>query len=429
MSSLNWRITFIEVSGLERVILHVDQNNFFASVECLYDHNLKKIPMAVGGDVEKRHGIVLAKNALAKRFGVQTGEPLWQARQKCPQIVFVPPHFERYIKYSKKAKKIYAQYTNQVESFGLDECWLDVTASQFGSGKEIADELRQRIRLELGLSVSVGVSFNKVFAKLGSDSPKPDATTVISRDNFRDIVWPKPVKELLYVGRATERNLCQKGIFTIGALAQTEPEIIESWLGKHGLNIWRFANGLDYSPVAPVDRTIPAKSIGNSTTTPRDLLTDEEVKITMTVLCESVAARLREHHLNCSTVQISIRDNELYSYERQVKLPFPSCVSAVILEKAFELYKQNHTSGKPIRSIGVTACHLTEAETVQLSLLPEERKIQRLGDLACAVDGLRRRFGNRCLRPGSLLVDRSLSGLDPQTEHTVHPVAFINGGM
>ncbi len=415
---------------MERVILHIDQNNFYASVECLYNPALRDKPVAVGGDVEQRHGIVLAKNMIAKRFDVKTGEALWQARQKCPNIVFVPPHFDRYLRFSKLAKELYLQYTDQVEAFGLDECWLDITGSVhlFGDGKTVADQLRERVKFELGLTASVGVSFNKIFAKLGSDYKKPDATTVITRDNYKQIVWPLPVSDLLYVGRATEAKLRRYGICTIGELANANPDLIQRWLGKNGIMIWRFANGLDYSPVATIESKIPIKSIGNSTTTPRDLITDEDVKVTMTVLCESVAARLREQQANCSTVQISIRDNQLYSYERQVKLDFPTCACSLIQEKAFELYKIHHKDGRPIRSIGVRACDLSSADIRQLSLLPEELRAQKLIDLECAMDTIRRRFGNFSIRRGNTLVDTKLSNLDPKKDHTIHPVAFLNGG-
>ncbi|MEM1486398.1 DNA polymerase IV (plasmid) [Oscillospiraceae bacterium PP1C4] len=414
---------------MDKVILHIDQNNFYASVECLYNPELRDKPVAVGGDVEQRHGIVLAKNMLAKKCGVQTGEPLWQARQKCPGIIFVPPHFNRYLRFSRLAKEIYDQYTDCVESFGLDECWLDVTgSSQFGTGKEIADELRRRVTFELGLTASVGVSFNKIFAKLGSDYKKPDATTVITRENYKDIVWPLPASDLLYVGRATDAKLHRYGIDTIGDLAKTDPSLLERWLGKNGIMIWRFANGDDHSPVSTTEDTVPIKSIGNSTTTPRDLVTDEDVRITMTVLCESVAARLRDQRVNCSTVQISIRDSELFSYERQGKLEIPTCVCEPILQKAFDLYKAQHTNGKPIRSIGVRACNLTSKDFMQLSIFPEQIRQQKLNDLECAVDDVRRRYGNFAVRRGNTLLDTGLSNLDPKKDHTIHPVAFLQGG-
>ena len=414
---------------MERVILHIDQNSFYASVECLYNPELRDKPMAVGGDVEQRHGIILAKNQHAKKFGIITGEALWQARQKCPHLIIVHPHYNRYLRFSKLAMEIYTQYTDQVESFGLDECWLDVSgSSHLGNGKWIADELRERIKFEIGITASVGVSYNKIFAKLGSDYKKPDATTVIARENYKEMVWPLPVGELLYVGRATNQKLKSYGINTIGDLANIDPAVLDRRLGKNGVMIWKFANGQDYTPVSVFNSVVPIKSIGNSTTTPRDLVTDEDVRITMTVLCESVAARLREQKLNCSTVQLTIRDNELFVYERQDKLDIPTCVWVVLLNKAYELYKKHHTSGKPIRSIGIKACNLTSMELLQMSLMPEVIRMQKMNDLEYVIDGIRNRFGNFAVRRGITLKDTGLSDLDPKKDHTIHPVAFLNGG-
>lgn len=208
----------------DRTILHCDMNNFYASVECLYNPALRGKPVAVGGDVEARHGIILAKNYEAKKYGVQTGEALWQAKQKCPGLTIVPPSFEKYLRFSRLAREIYGCYTDRIESFGLDECWLDLTGSErlFGGGKAVADKLRERIKFELGVTISVGVSHNKIFAKLGSDMKKPDATTVITRENYKDVVWPLPVSDLLFVGPATTRKLARYGIHTIGQLAQAD---------------------------------------------------------------------------------------------------------------------------------------------------------------------------------------------------------------
>ena len=221
---------------LNRTILHSDMNNFYASVECLYNPKLRGKPLAVGGDAEARHGIILAKNYEAKRFGVQTGEALWQAKQKCRELIIVEPHYDKYIRFSQMAREIYGEYTDQVESFGLDECWLDVTGSEklFGTGRQIADQIRERIKFELGITASVGVSFNKVFAKLGSDMKKPDATTVIPPDSFREKVWPLPVNELLYVGRATHRKLHTYGVNTIGDLAKADVNFLKLVFGKVG---------------------------------------------------------------------------------------------------------------------------------------------------------------------------------------------------
>ena len=411
----------------ERIILHSDLNNFYASVECLYHPEYRGKPLAVLGDPEARHGIVLAKNYEAKAFDVKTGDPMWMAQKKCPDIIFAPPHYDLYLKHSRLVREIYSEYTDQVEPFGLDECWLDVTGSTalFGSGKDIADELRKRIKFELGVSVSVGVSFNKIFAKLGSDMKKPDATTVIESNRFKEIVWPLPVNELLYVGRATHTKLRRKGIFTIGNLANTDPELLRFWLGKMGVVLWQFANGLDTSPVSNIGAKSLIKTVGNSTTTPRDLVSDKDIKITLTALSESVSARLRKYGFICRTVQIGIRDNELNWIERQGKLEIPNRTAKSISELAYSLYKKN-ANGKPIRSLSVRACDLEPADYVQLSLLPDVQKLQKQESLEAAMDKLRNRFGYFSVQKGLMLTDRELSNLDAKNEHIIHPMSFFN---
>ena len=412
---------------MERVILHSDLNNFYASVECLYNPELRGKAVAVAGDPEARHGIVLAKNYPAKACGVQTGDPLWMARQKCPDIVFTPPHYDRYMQFSTAAREIYSEYTDQVEPYGLDECWLDVTGSiaLFGDGRAIADELRRRIRQELGVTASVGVSYNKIFAKLGSDMKKPDATTVITSERFKEIVWPLPVSDLLYVGRATHAKLKRYCIKTIGDLAAADQRFLQRLLGQNGMMLWCFANGLDTSPVSNIGAKSLIHSIGNSTTAPRDLVTDEDIKITLYVLCESVSARMREYDFVCDTVQLGVRDNELQSYERQGKLPYPNRTAKALFEKAFELYKRNHLSGKPVRSLSVRACRLSVRENEQLSLMPDVAAIQKQEELESAVDALRNRFGHFSVQRGLLLTDLQLSSLNPKDDHVIHPESFF----
>ena len=411
----------------ERIILHSDLNNFYASVECLYHPEYRGKPLAVLGDPEARHGIVLAKNYEAKSRDVRTGDPKWMAEQKCPGIVFVPPHYDLYMKHSRLVRQIYSEYTDQVEPYGLDECWLDVTGSTrlFGSGEEIADKIRKRVKSELGVSVSVGVSFNKIFAKLGSDLKKPDATTVIECDRFKEVVWPLPVKELLYVGRATHNKLKRRGISTIGDLANANPESLKFWLGKMGIVLWQFANGLDTSPVSNIGAKSLIKTVGNSTTAPRDLISDEDIRIILTVLCESVSARLREYGFICRTVQLGIRDNELEWIERQGKLEIPNRTAKSIFELSFALYKK-HANGRPVRSLSVRACDLEPVDFMQLSLLPEARRLEKQEELESVVDGLRSRFGHFSVQRGIMLTDRKLSDLDPKGEHIIHPMSFFN---
>ncbi len=360
---------------MQRTILHADMNNFYASVECVYHPEIRDKPVVVGGDPEARHGIVLAKNYIAKKAGIVTGEVLWQARSKCPGLVVIPPDFPKYLKYSRLVRGIFGDYTDQVEPFGLDEAWLDVSGSVTirGDGEYIANEIRRRVTEELGITASVGVADNKIFAKLGSDMKKPDATTVITRQNYKEKVWPLPADELLYVGHSTKRKLYSVNILTIGDIAQCDPELLHAYLGKWGGVLWSFANGYDQSPVATPEDESVIQSIGNSTTTPRDLIDNEDVKLTMCVLAESVASRLRDHGFKCRTIQIYVRDNELTSFERQAKLQRPSQVSKDILTLAMKLFEENYTWKKPIRSVGIRGADLVSAiGNKQLSFLDDE---------------------------------------------------------
>ena len=283
------------VVKLRRSILHCDMNNFYASVECMLDPSLKEFPIAVCGSQEERHGIVLAKNYKAKAFNVQTGDVIWEAKKKCPTLVVVPPHYEEYIKYSKLAREIYSRYTDQVEPYGMDECWLDISGTEqiFGTAEEVANEIRETIKFELGLTISVGVSYNKIFAKLGSDMKKPDAVTIIRSESFKDIVWPLPAEDLLGVGRATKRKLNDYGIRTIGDLANFNVDILQSRLGKNGITLWKFANGNDTSPVTKMGYSEPVKSVGHGITTVADLECDNHVWLVMLELAQDIGHRLK----------------------------------------------------------------------------------------------------------------------------------------
>ena len=412
---------------MEPIILHSDMNNFYASVEMLYNPALRDKPIAVAGDEETRHGIVLAKNELAKTFGVRTGQVLWEARQQCPGLVCVPAHYDRYLRFSALAREIYISYTDQVEAFGLDECWLDVTGSTglFGDGVAIADTIRARIRQELGLTVSVGVSYNKVFAKLGSDMKKPDATSVITPENFRETAWPLPVSDLLYVGPATTRKLAQFGIHTIGALAQANVDFLYSLLGKNGIMLHRFANGQDRSGVRRYYSVPPMKSIGNSTTAPRDLISEDDIKITLMALCESVGTRLREQGCVCTTVTVGIRDNRLTSYDRQEKLPRPTNSTMAIWGTAVGLVMCSRYRDVPIRSLSVKASGLSPADEMdQLSLFPDLQREQRRKDIDRVMDQIRAKYGYFGIRRAVTLLDPALD-LDARGDHVIHPVGFL----
>ena len=412
----------------ERTILHVDMNGCYASIECFHNPSIRALPVAVGGNVEARHGIILAKNENAKKYGIKTGEALWQAREKCPGLVIVQPHYDLYLRYSRLARRIYGDYSDQVEPFGLDEAWVDVTESRHlrGSGMEIGEEIRQRVKDELGVTVSVGVSFNKVFAKLGSDYKKPDAVTEFTRQNFKERVWPLAAEELLYVGPATKKKLYDRGIITIGQIANTDPALLHSWFGKMGYVLYAFANGEDTSPVMRVTDDAIIKSIGNSTTTPRDLVNEQDASIVYYMLAESVAERLREAGFLARTVQISLRDNGLFWFERQMKLPHATCLAGELHDTAMKLLRTNYNWSKPLRSIGVRATDLVAATSpTQLTLFEDEARRERMEQLERTVDDVRRRFGHYAICRAVCTTDKTLNNINPKDEHTIHPVGYF----
>ena len=419
----------------DRTILHVDMNCFYASCEMAYHPKLQGKPIAVCGDPERRSGIVLTASYPAKRMGVKTGMPLWEAQQHCRDIIFVPAHYDLYTRYSGYTREIFLRYSDQVEPFGLDEAWIDCTGSWqiHGDGPTIAKKISDTVKDELGITCSIGVSWNKTLAKLGSDYKKPDATTIISRDNFKKIVWLLPASDLLYVGSKTAAKLSNYAIHTIGDLAQTNPKFLQEKLGKVGVMLWQFANGMDSAPVAKYeykDVIAPIKSIGNSWTTPRDLLTDEDVWIVILLLAESVAARLRENHFRCRGVEVTLRDSSLFSFERQCKLQQPTMQEQEIAEAAYKLYKKNYRWGEHLRSIGVRAIDLRpETEPCQISFDCSAEKQEDLEKLESAIDNVRGRFGYYALQRGVMYCDRALSRCDAKGDHTIHPHGYLQGSI
>ncbi len=366
-----------------------------------------------------RHGIILAKNECAKKFGIKTGEPLLSARQKCPQLKVVKPNYELYDEYCTAVRRLYYEYTDQVEPFGMDESWLDVTGSEklFGNGEKIANELRKRIKKEFQLTVSVGVSFNKVFAKIGSDYRKPDAVTVITPENFREIVWGLPVEDMLYVGRSTKARLNSIGIRTIGELAAVSEDYLRTIFGKNGSMLYRFANGLDCSPVRRVDESEVIKSIGNSTTTPRDMYTFDDVKLVFNLLSEQVCRRLRKHGLKCGGVQIYLRTNELVSFERQVRLSCPTDISGEVCLAATKLLRENFSFNTPLRSVGIRAILLSCADVpVQLSFFIDAEKQLKMRKIELVKDSINNRYGKRTIQRAVLMTDKTLlPEFDPES--------------
>ena len=391
----------------DRIILHCDLNCFFASVELLDKPALQNVPVAVCGDPASRHGIILAKNEPAKKMGVQTAETVWQDRQKCPHLILLPPHHSLYADYSRRVNTIYGQYTDLVEPFGIDESWLDVTGSLHlfgGDARQLADDIRARLRQELELTISVGVSFNKVFAKLGSDYKKPDATTVISRENWRDMVWPLPVGDLLFVGRAARRTLSQFGVETIGQLAACKPELLEQLMGKAGLQLYRYANGLDDAPVRPQHEQEPVKSVGNSTTFPENLTRWEQVRGGLQMLCDSVAARLRQQGLYCGGVAVGVRDAQFRTVSRQMRLPGPTHLMRDIYGAALELTGRIWKAPNPVRLLSVTALYITDSTDSyqQLDLLAGDAtaRDRRQEQLESAMDAIRGKYGRDAISFG-----------------------------
>ncbi|MDD3185864.1 MAG: DNA polymerase IV [Anaerostipes sp.] len=411
-----------------RTILHSDINSCYATIEHLHHPELSGKPIAVGGDLEARHGIVLTADYMAKKRGVKTGMALWQAKQVCPEITFISPRMDLYLRFSRMAHEIYGEYTDLQEPYGIDESWLDVTASASikGDGYTIAEEISNRMKSELGITVSIGVSFNKIFAKLGSDYKKPDAITTMYQDEFKSKAWKLPASDLLYVGRSTNQKLCRLGIKTIGDLAETDESILQSQLGKMGSILWAFANGYDDSPVKVENTRAPIKSVGNSTTTPRDLENDEDVKIVLYILAESVATRLRENGFKCRVVEISVRDNELLSFTRQHKISNATNITKEIAEEAYRIFKESYNWRKPIRSLGVRGADLVNDnywEQIDLFSSVELREKQEKMDQT--VDDIRRRFGFYSVQRGLMYRDRILSAVNAKEDHTVHPHGYF----
>ena len=392
---------------MDRVILHCDMNNFYASVELLSRPDLKDVPVAVCGDPEGRHGIILAKNQLAKAAGVVTAETVWQARKKCPSLQFVRPHHDKYKEYSDRINKIYLEYTDMVEPFSIDESWLDVTASQrlFGNGRQIADTIRQRIKSELGLTLSVGVSYNKVFAKMGSEYRKPDATTEVTRQNYPTLLFGKPVGELFFVGFATAEKLKTIHIRTIGDLAAADPRALERLLGKQGPLLHSYANGLDDSPVCLYNQREKIKSVGNGITFARNLTGIEDITTALTSLSDTVASRLRKYQMKCFGVKVDIKNPAFKTISRQKQLPQPTNLAADLKKAALELLGSSWRLSDPIRLLTLTAINLTdETAEEQLSLFDAPAETRQKGEsIERTMDDIRKKFGDSSITFGQIL--------------------------
>ena len=397
----------------KRVILHSDLNCFYASVEMMLNPSLKGKAVAVCGSTEDRHGIVLAKSEKAKKAGVKTGMVNWEAKRLCPDLITVPPQYDQYLKYSKLTRAIYQRFTDQVEPYGMDECWLDISGSGniCGDGMTAAETIRRTVKEELGLTVSIGVSFNKIFAKLGSDMKKPDAITEISQENFQKKVWPLPASELLYVGRATNAKLANYGIRTIGDIAASDPLFLRRLLGINGLQLWRYASGKDDARVMHKDFVSPMKSVGHGITCYADLETSEEVWKVMLELSQDVGHKLRMHGLSATGVQISIRGNDLFGKQYQAKLQHSTQSPMILARRAHELFDLNYPWNTPVRAVCVRAINLVpQGEPEQLDFFTDADYLERMDKLDAAIEEIRRRFGKRAVFSACLMGDLKMPG-------------------
>lgn len=396
------------MTPVERIILHCDMNNFYASVECMLNPSLKGHPVAVGGDAENRHGIILAKNYEAKQYGIQTGEALWQAKEKCRDLIIVPPNYEEYLKYSRLAHAIYEEYTDLIEPYGMDEVFLDISSSSkpFCYGEQVANALRERIKFELGLTISVGVSFCKVFAKLGSDLKKPDAVTIIPKDSFRELIWHLPASDMVGVGRATGKLLAGYGIRTIGDLANAYPDLIQKKLGKNGMLLLAFANGEDRSRVARQDYEPPMKSVGHGITTMQDLENNAEVWRIILALTQDIGKKLRLYNKNAGGVAIFVRyvqDKQIFGKQWQCQLPMRTHSTAIIAKEAYGLFERNYKWEYPVRSVTVRAINLcSQEEPEQIGFFMNPQEVDRRERLETVIEEIRDRFGRYAIQPATL---------------------------
>ena len=412
----------------EPIILHCDINHYYAQIEEMRYPHLRDVAMAVGGNEMSRHGIILAKNDIAKTYQIKTGESLREAYQKCPDLVVIPPDFPTYLYYSEKVKDIYRRYSDRVEEFGIDEAWVDVSESihLFGSGMEIARSIQKSVIEEVGLTISIGISFNKVFAKLGSDLVKPSGIVMIGKEQYQSIVWPLAIDTLFYVGKATKAKLHQLQIETIGELACHDVGDIRGKLGKMGELIWWFANGVNVSEVALSGKQDEVKSVGNSITTAKNMENLEDARIVLFVLAESIASRLRQKGLKGKTIAVSYRTSKLQTFQSQKKIEQLTDISEEILETAYELLKKHYAFQEPLRSIGISVSHLRNDQGYsQIHLFRDEVKREKDEKLDIAMQAIRRKYGFEKIKRCCLEMDRTLTKFDPESEHVIHPTGYF----
>ena len=389
----------------DRLILHSDLNNFYASVECALNPELRDVPLAVAGNPERRHGVVLAKNAIAKKAGVKTGDVIWEAEAKCPGLKIVPPHFDLYTRYSNRIFELYTRFTSQVEPFGPDECWLDCTGSTrlFGDGEEIAKRILAEVKKETFLTVSVGVSFSKPLAKLCSDAAEPDGYFTATRDDYREKLWKRDVGDLMMVGRKTVPTLNRLNIHTIGDLALADEKLLSSVLGVNGVKLKHAALGDDGEPVREYDKRRKTESVGHGMTAVKDLLDPEDVRAVICYLSEKIAARMIKYGVKGSGVHVDLRSFELIHASKQMKLSRPTLSSADIADAAFTMAMSlQREHAVPLRTISVSVFDLSPSDSaVQLSMF-DENQVKR-ESLEKAIDGIKRKYGRDTIKRANLI--------------------------
>jgi len=402
---------------MDRQIVLSDLNACYASIEIARRPELRGKPVAVCGSVEERHGIILAKSDLAKKAGIKTGMVRWQAMLLCPNLITVPPNMDLYVRVTDRVREIYSDYSNLRDDFSIDESWIDLTGTcRFGTEAKLANEIKERLKTETGLTASMGLSWNRIFAKLGSDIAGPDAVAEITRDNMKDVVWPLPADTLMGIGRATKRGLSDLGIETIGELAAANPDLLKRRFGKNGTVLYAFANGLDTTPIRAEGTGPPAKSIGNSTTTSRDMVSNEDVRIVLMTLAESVGMRLREERFKAYVVEFSLRTTDLRWLNHQRKIKRPTDITRDILDISFELFKEVRTL--PLRSIGIRASTLVHAdEPEQMNLFVNEKKHEYQRTIDRAVDTIRGKYGYHSIQRGLTRLDDKIGTLNAREEH------------
>lgn len=414
--------------GHQRRILHVDLNAFYASVECLYRPEIRHLPVAVTGDAESRHGIILTKNQIAKKYGVQTGEAIWEAKKKCPGLMTVSADYPLYFKFSRQLREMLLDYSPYVEPFGLDEAWVDISqpGKTWDDAVKEADQIRERCVDELGITASVGVGDNKVYAKLGSDLKKPDATSAITPENYKEVAWQLPVSELLFVGPATTAKLKKYCVNTIGDLANMRDDFLQQRFGKVGQVLKIYARGEDISPVKPYDYEMEPKSVGNSTTTPVDVQNLDDLRCVYTILAECVSTRMREQGFRSRCISIGVRSTDLYWSQGQLTIKQPTSLPRDLIQIAMSIFeRKGYASNFPFRSLGLHCSQLTSKYApTQMDLFGTDEMLEKYETLADTIDWLRARFNDQhIIRLGSGMMNPVLGRLNTRDGDVYRPPA------